>query len=53
MPELDILADDYDELTRRERELHEMGWTPVMMRDEATGAPLHQVVPAGEGGARG
>ena len=45
MPEPDILADDYEDLARLERELHEMGWQPVMMRDELTGMPFTRWFP--------
>ena len=45
MPEPDILADDYEDLVRMERELHERGWQPVMMRDELTGQPFTRWFP--------
>ena len=41
-----LLADDYDGLTRLERELHQMGWRPVMIRGEATGAPFARWFPS-------
>ena len=45
MPEPDILADDCDDVDHLERELQELGWQPVLMRDEATGMPFTRWYP--------
>ena len=51
MPEPDNLAHGHDDPTRLERELHEKGWHPVMMRDEVTGLPFTRWSPPAKDGS--
>ena len=53
MSDPDILTHGLDDPVRLERELHEKGWRPVLMRDEVTGLPFTRVVPAAQRSAAG
>ena len=45
MSDPDILTHGLDDPVRLERELHEKGWRPVLMRDEVTGLPFTRWFP--------
>ena len=45
MLEPDIPAKDCDDRDNVERELQELGWQPVLMRDQGTGLPFTRWFP--------
>ena len=45
MTEPDIPASVFDDVGNAERELREMGWQPVLMRDDETGLPFTRWFP--------
>ena len=51
VPEPDTLSDNYDDPSRLEREFHQRGWQPVMMRDVVTGLPFTGWFPPAKDGS--